>query len=99
MRPFYLSAFLVLSMVSVAQTPDYFPLQVGNSWLYRAVKGGNPVPESIEFRSISVDSKESMDGRDYFVVNFFGRTLYLRPDPDGSIVSLNRQSGMEEPWL
>jgi hypothetical protein len=77
-----------------AQTPDYFPLQIGNSWMYR---GKSAVASG--FRTISVDAVESIQGRDYFKVSFFGRTVYLRRNADGALVSLNSGSGMEEPWL
>src|SRR5690242_1945026 len=92
-----LAGTLVFASGSEAQTADYFPLQIGNNWMYRPA-GGQLQPETA-FRTISVEGTETLNGRDYFRVLYFGRTIYLRSDADGTVVSLDRQSGAERPWL
>jgi intracellular proteinase inhibitor BsuPI len=80
-----------------ADPVDYFPLHVGNSWLYRMIEGR--LAGDDRYRSISVDGTESAGDRDYFNVNYFGRPLLLRQDADGSIVMFDKLSGTEKPWL
>src|SRR5262245_47942122 len=92
----FLTAFVFCSDL-VAQTDDYFPLEVGNSWMYRPA-GAQIQPETA-FRTVSVEGKETLNTAEYFRVMYFGRTVYLRPTADGKIVSLNRQSETEEAWL
>ena len=94
----------VFSSTSFAQTftgilgwPDYFPPEVGNIWMYRLVS--NRIQTETAFRTVSVDAKETLNTREYFRVLYFGRTVYLRSTEDGEIVSLNRGSGDEEPFL
>jgi hypothetical protein len=80
-----------------ADTSDYFPLEVGNSWLYHLTDSG--LADGDRYRSISVDGTESVGDLRYFDVSYFGRTVLLRADTNGSIVMLDRQSGTEQPWL
>lgn len=87
---------VLFSSVLFAQTPAYFPLEAGNSWLYR-LKNNNG--GEVTFKSISVDGPESIQGRQYFNVDYFGRKVLLRSDPDGSVVEFDRASGSERPWL
>jgi len=82
-----------------AQTPAWFPLEVGNTWLYRPVPNSNRVGNA-DPRTISVESKETISGRDYFNVSYFGRVVTLRTEPsDGSVISYDRASGTESPFL
>jgi hypothetical protein len=88
----------LLSPVLSAQQPlDYFPLQVGNSWVFRLLQDRTDAENA--FKSISVEGLEPINGREYFTVRYFNKTVALRANPDGSIVAFNRMSGQEEPWL
>jgi hypothetical protein len=81
-----------------AQATTWFPLEIGNTWLYRPAPS-NRLP-SHEPRTISVHGKETVAGREYFQVSYFGREVLLRDEPsDGSIVSYDRASNVEGPWL
>lgn len=84
------------STVLLAQTPAYFPLETGNSWLYRS-KSNNGGEST--FRSISVQGQETIQGRQYFNVDYFERKVVLRSDPDGTVAEFDRASGTERPWL
>src|SRR5215467_7366672 len=78
-----------------AQTPAWFPLEVGNTWLYR------PVTESIraftgDYRTIQVHGKETIAGQDYFDVSYFGREVVLRVEPStGNVIEYDRESNAE----
>jgi hypothetical protein len=89
----------LLSTVAWAQIPpaEYFPLQTGNSWVFRSI-ADNPNLEP-SYRTISVGGKETIRDREYFNVRYFDRSVALRAASDGSIVAFNRTSGAEEPWL
>jgi hypothetical protein len=80
-----------------AQTESYFPLRAGDSWLYRLKPGRIPVSD--EFRSISVEGKQTVGGQEYFDVRYFGQALLLRDTGNSALVALDRQSGVEKPWL
>lgn len=90
-----LVAAVLCSSVLVAQTPAYFPLETGNSWLYRLKSGVG----GESFKSISVEGQETIQGRQYFDVDYFGRKVVLRSDPDGTVAEFDRASGSERPWL
>ena len=77
---------------------DLFPLAVGNFWLYQPVRINGI--GFLDYRSISVHGTETIAGRDYFQVNYFGREVDLRLEPsDGSIVEYDPASGTERNWL
>ncbi len=100
-RLFSLTAGALLSSALPAQTPSYFPLQVGNSWLYRQtdITTTSATPAD-PYRSISVQGQETVGDRQYFRVLYFGRSVLLRDDPSSStLVALDRLSGAEQPWL
>jgi len=78
------------------QTPDYFPLQVGNSWVYRL--SGEQMAQP-DVKTITVDATETIGEREYFRVNFFGQTVYLRRNSDGAIYSVDRETATERLWL
>ena len=86
----FVSAATVLS----AATPEYFPLQVGNSWVYRASVG-----RLNRVQTISVDAIESVNGRAYFRVQFFERSLLVRTADDGSLYEYDPESRQERLWL
>jgi hypothetical protein len=75
-----------------AQT--FFPLQVGNSWVYRVVEG-----RVRNAQTIDVESRESIEGTEYFKVNFFERTIYLRPADNGSVLAYDPETKQEQLWL
>ena len=83
--------------MSVAQTGNYFPLEVGNTWMYRLT--GAQVQSETAFRTVSVEGIEKLNEREYFRVVYFGRTVHLRSDADGVVVAFNRVSGGDQPWL
>jgi hypothetical protein len=89
------SSWLFLSAIFLpAATPDYFPLQVGNSWVYRASQG-----RLSRVQTIAVEGVENIDNRSYYRVQFFERTVFVRQTDDGSLVSYDSASTQERLWL
>jgi hypothetical protein len=64
-----------------AAATDYFPLQTGNSWVYRVTEG-----RIRDVQYINVEARETVESREYYRVDFFGRTVLLRADGDKLIV-------------
>jgi hypothetical protein len=80
--------------------PAWFPLEVGNSWLYRPARTAAGRPLSPDYRSITVHGTEKIDGRDYFDVTWFGREVTLRLEPtDGSIAIYDHAAKLDKLWL
>jgi hypothetical protein len=75
-------------------TSDYFPLQVGNSWVYRVTQGRSTRPASI-----NVEAVQPLNGADYYRVNFFDRIVYLRYSPVGSVLRYDPETKQETLWL
>jgi hypothetical protein len=76
-------SLLLLSLPIFAYSPDYFPLQVGNEWVYRTEMAGNA-----SFSSMRVTGKAEYNGREYAVVEGLGGRLgnfsaLLRQDDNG----------------
>ncbi len=93
-----LASCLVFASALPGQSPSWFPLAVGNSWLYRSAPGNRPA--NFETRSISVHGKESIGSREYFQVEFFGQELLLRTESsDQSVVLYDRGFNAEQPFL
>jgi hypothetical protein len=89
------SATLILSAASIfAATPEYLPLQVGNSWVYKATQG-----RVNRVQTISVDSIENVEGRGYYRVTYFGSSVLVRAAEDGSLLSYDSQTKQDRLWL
>ena len=78
----------------MAATSDYFPLQQGNSWVYRGTaKWFDRQPQTIE-----VQGTEKFRDREYTKVQFFGRTIYLRSEGE-TLYNFNTAAGQESRFL
>ena len=88
------SLFFAAAISSLAATPEYFPLQTGNTWAFRGTaRWFNSAPQTVE-----VQGTERFRDRDYSRVSFFGRTVYLRPTDTG-IAVFNNSTGQENTWI
>ena len=82
--------FLLATGLAPAQ---YFPLQVGNQWIYRVDEG--PVKE---LRVAEVLRAETVDEKDYFVYKgILGETVRVRVATENKLVQLNAD-GTESLW-
>lgn len=82
------------AFAAVAQSQDYFPLQVGNQWVYRvnwAGQTGNVVVE--------VTKEATINDQLYAQVRGFEEgPVWLRMSPEGTLYRYNSSSGLEEVW-
>lgn len=93
---FTLKAFSLLAFAaaSYAAVPEYFPLQPGNSWAYRVTQGRQSSPGTINIGDI-----RTVQGRQYYEVQFFERNVLIRQDADGSLFAWDRETNTESLWL
>lgn len=87
-------ACLFFGVALFSQAADYFPLQVGNSWVYQVTSGRGARPGAI-----NVEAKETLNGREYFRVSFFEQIVYLRLGENGNVIRFDKDSGAESVWL
>jgi len=92
LTPFNLGWF-ALALVLPAAAAEYFPLAVGNQWIYRAEGALNKQTVVAEIRGT-----ENVGGREYFVYQGVdGQTVRLRLNDEGQLVLL-RTDGTEGLW-
>ncbi len=92
----------MLASTLAAQTPDYFPLDVGNTWLYKAITiiGTQPLPLTTTYQTMRVTGMERIGDRQYFDVSYFGRDVLLRKDAlTGNVFAYDRAAGAESTWV
>ena len=75
--------------------PEYFPLRVGNSWVYKVTQGRTATEPQV----VEVQALETIDGNSYYRVSFFGRIVWLRPTDDGSLMAYDTENKQEKMWL
>jgi hypothetical protein len=87
---------LLFWAVSFPATPaDYLPLQVGNSWVYKATQG-----RLNRVRTIAVEAVENIEGRAYYRIQFFNeQTVLARQTPEGSLMRYDPETKQERLWL
>ncbi|HEY1341263.1 MAG TPA: BsuPI-related putative proteinase inhibitor [Bryobacteraceae bacterium] len=93
--------FLLASALA-AQTPEYFPLEVGNTWLYKAITivGTQPLQLSTTYQTMRIIGTETIKNRQYFSVSYFGRNVLLREDArSGNVFVYDRTTGAESSWV
>jgi hypothetical protein len=78
-----------------AEPQDYFPLAVGNQWVYRS---SSIVP--LDPLVIEVTGTQTFDGRPYYRVQGFpGGAVFLRHTDVGTLVAYNQTARREEMWV
>ena len=90
----FIAASLLIAGAAFGAGPDYFPLQVGNSWVYRVTQGRFSQPGAV-----NVERTERVDGRDYYRVSFFNDSLLIRQTADGSLLKYDPETKTEGVWL
>ncbi|HJZ98727.1 MAG TPA: BsuPI-related putative proteinase inhibitor [Candidatus Solibacter sp.] len=93
---------LILTSALPGQTADYFPLETGNTWLYRSVTISGSIPPRLNFayQTVRVTGTEKIGDRQYFQVSYFGRDLLLREDAStGDLFAYDRAAGAEALWV
>ena len=83
----------LLGLCASAQT-DYFPLDVGNQWVYRSSSFGAETSWKLE-----VTGTASRGGNDYAVVTGFpAGQQWLRRTPENQILAFDPQTASESVW-
>ena len=83
----------LLAVSAFAYSPDYFPLQVGNQWVYRGTQGANAT-----LVTATITGTEERNGRQYAVLEGLNETPSLvRQDDNGTLWTLGRL-GNERLW-
>src|SRR4051812_42990236 len=94
-KTFIVSAMLLAAGVTAqAADPDYFPLSVGNSWVYKVTTGRIGGTDTVE-----VTGTSTVAGRSYFTVKFFGRDVLLRTTADGTLLEYDLAAKLEKTWI
>jgi hypothetical protein len=92
-KTFTASLLLAAATLSAAATPEYFPLQQGNSWAFRSTSRLGPGTQTIE-----VLGKETIQNREYTKVGVFGRTAHLR-QVENALLVWDTEASQEKTWL
>lgn len=90
--------FLILAAAVIASAAptfaqNFFPLQVGNQWLFRGSRFGQTL-------QVEVTDARKFDGNEYFAVTGFGsERRWLRHADDGSLVEFDLNTNSIRPFL
>lgn len=88
-----LLAILAIPWLAAAQ-PDYFPLQVGNQWVYR---GSGARTDST--MTLEITRRSEFNGRIYYLLHGLPEgDFWLRRDENASLVSYDPEQNLEELW-
>src|SRR4030095_2970399 len=86
-------AILWFSGILFGQQPDYFPLQVGNQWVYQVAPRGQPVVMEV------LRSDVFNENTYYLTRNFLNADTWLRTRDDRTLVSYNPDTKEESPLV
>lgn len=92
MKYFALALCLSGSLTS-SFAQDFFPLHVGNQWIYRTAFG-----RTATFTSIDIQRTETVGDRTYWVVRGFDEGPALLRSEDGTLYRYNSDTRREEVW-
>lgn len=85
----------MLAAIAFSQTPDYFPLQVGNQWVYRVT--GRSATNSIV---VEVTGQQTAGDHAYFTLRGFpSGQMLVRVAEDGKLAIFNPATNREETWV
>jgi hypothetical protein len=85
---------LVFCMAVSAQQPDYFPLQVGNQWIYSA--GGTGAASAL---IVEITQSQVFAGQTYYqLTGFFPQAYWLREDLNGNVYVYDPLQDQEQLW-
>jgi len=73
---------------------DYFPLQVGNTWIYQAGGSIRTEPWTVE-----ISGTQTINGQEYFKVDGFPGVQYLRKNDAGTLILYDEGAKKEKTWV
>lgn len=85
---------LVLAAAAVfGQVPDYFPLEVGNAWIYR------PAVPNQRSTTVEVTGSRTFKGLTYYLLSEYrAGQFWVRNDGAGRVYQFDQKSGEEQLW-
>jgi hypothetical protein len=86
-----LSLLPVIFSLASAAPQDYFPLQTGNQWIYRASKFGQTLVAEITETAWA-------NGNQYYVLTGLGPDTWLRMSAEGTLYAYNPETKTEGVW-
>ena len=86
---------MLVLRVSPAAEPAYFPLEVGNAWVYRC--SGNCAGET-RTRQVVRREQRPPHNQAYYLVRDGATEMWLRLAEDGRLLALDAASGEEKQW-
>lgn len=97
LKTFISSLLLSAGAAAFGHVPDYFPLSVGNVWIYRTTSV--PPRAGAATLTVEVTGYETFDGRTYYELSGYrdGR-FWVRNDGEGRIYSYDEKAGVERLW-
>lgn len=88
------SFFVLFSLSAAFGQTEFFPLHVGNQWVYRGegrIASGPVV--------VDIPRSEMINNREYYLVRNLGESdAWLRMEDDGTLYALDRGTGRESVW-
>lgn len=94
-RSVFISSLLVSAATAFGQ--DYFPLDVGNVWVYKT--RGVPPRLGEDTITVEVRKAEVLNGELYYqIVDYRSGAYWVRNDGAGRILQLDEKSGEERVW-
>jgi hypothetical protein len=85
---------LLFCLAAAAQQPDYFPLQVGNQWIYGV--GGTRAASALV---VEITQSQVFHGQTYYqLTGSFQQAYWLREDMDGKVYAYDPLKDQEQLW-
>src|ERR1700736_6314787 len=90
-----LLALFGLAAIGTAKEVDYFPLQVGNQWVYRCTKDCLSA-DTFTLQIVGTASTMAPDGSPYFILRGLAKDFWVRTVDGSRVVARDPDGGAEE---
>ena len=92
-RPLF--TLVLLAALAIAKEPDYFPLQVGNQWLYQCSRDCFP-SETVTVEVMGTATTLAPDGSPYYILRGFLKDYWVRMVDSARLVARDPEGSDEE---
>lgn len=93
----FISSLLFIAAFSFGQVPDYFPLEVGNVWIYRNTP--RPPERDEPMTTVEVSRSGNFKGVTYYLLSDYrAGQFWVRNDGAGHVYRFDESSGEEQLW-
>lgn len=90
-------AVLLVAVGLAVAEPGYFPLAVGNQWIYRCARGCFG-PETLALGVIGTASVPAPDGSPYYILRGFAKDYWVRMADSNRLVARDPEGSDEKLW-